>query len=301
MGSPIMLARVANSLYWSARYFERAANTAQLLLVTANAEIQLQGIDPKGADPSWRLTREMIGSDDFHGAMLDGEMEGSVLFSLTMARENARAIRGDISSEMWEALNVLFLQTTEASRSEIDRSDVLDIARQIGERAHLLQGMRDNMMMRGDAWHFLRLGRHSERAMWSALLLNSMCRNLPSSDALTFLYLGTVLRSVNGFEAYSRALQTISPEKVMEFLLLEDRFPKSVHFCVQEMTKSLHTLSQTPEDVFTNEAEQIGGSLLSRLRFADADDVLANVDGFLQGIVQDLIKLSSSVVQEYFP
>lgn len=301
MGTPVMLARVANSLYWSARYFERAANTAQLLLVTANAEIQLNGIDPRGSAPSWRVAEELIGSGDLQRGLLDPAMEGSVLFSLTMARENARAIRGDISSEMWEALNVLFLQTSDASRAEFDRADALDLARQIGERAHLLQGMRDNMMMRGDAWHFLRLGRHSERAMWSVLLLSSMCRNLPSSDALAFLYLGTILRSVNGFEAYSRALQTISPDKVMEFLLLEDRFPKSVHFCVQEMTKSLHTLSQTPEDVFTNEAEQVAGSLLARMRFADMEEVLGGVDAFLQTVSQDLLNLSASLMQEYFP
>jgi uncharacterized alpha-E superfamily protein len=218
-----------------------------------------------------------------------------------MARENARAIRGDISSEMWEALNVLFLQTSEAARRHFDRAEAIGLAREIGMRAHLLQGMRDNMMMRGDAWHFLRLGRHSERAQWSVRLLDAMCRNLPAMDALSFLFLGTILRSVNGFEAYSRALQTISPEKVMEFLLLEDRFPKSVHFCVQEMAKSLHVLSQTPEDAFTNDAEQVAGSLLARLRFTDAGAVFRDISGFLNTVANEMMALSESLIQEYFP
>lgn len=311
-----MLSRVANSLFWLARYLERAENSARILAISHAYAQELRAVSHAAADQGWAEVRTLLGDLEeisatppqiFWRLCFDDTLPTSVRSCITRARENARGIRDAISSEMWRELNVLHLRFEEEAtmpRSESSQLELLQRARNV---SHLFQGLRDNTMRREDEWHFLYLGQYLERAGMTARTVDGMFRHPALREAaevgqsIDTLHLAATLRMCTGYETFVRAGHALSPDRVAEFLLLDARFPRSVEYGVQEVGNSLHALSGAPHDIFTSEAEQLCGRLLADLRFAAIDEIVeGGLHDFLLRVIHRTDQLGGAIIRMYF-
>lgn len=311
-----MLSRVANALFWLARYLERAENSARILAITHGYAQELRAVSHAAADQCWASVRHLMGDDAeapgsgpdvFWRLCFDDEVPTSVRSCVIRARENARGIRDAISSEMWRELNVLFLRFEEEVEMPRSESAQLELLQRVRSVSHLFQGLRDNTMCRGDEWHFLCAGQNLERAGMTARTLDVMFQHpalqfaAQVGQSIDTVHLVATLRMCTAYETFVRAGHTPGPERVAEFLLLEARFPRSVEFGVQEVGKSLHALSGTPEEVFSNEAEQMCGRLVAELRFAAIDEIVdQGLHDYLLRVIYRLEQIGAAIVAMYF-
>jgi uncharacterized alpha-E superfamily protein len=312
-----MLSRVANSLFWLSRYVERAENAARFLSVTDAYARELQGVSRAAAEAvgqaAWahlapgETMPEGAGGGELQRLVFDTELPGSVYASITLARENARSIRDAIPTETWEALNVLFLRLQEEAPHRFTPTRRQALLHQVREAAWRMQGLRDNVMVRADEWNFQRLGCFLERADNTLRLLGTMFFHpalqvaSDSGQSIDALHLAAVLRMCTAFETFSRTAAGLSTERVIEFLFLDARFPRSVAFAFEELQRALHALSQTPEDVYTNDAEQLCGRLAAELRFASVQEILHfGLRATLDRVLGTVGQIGGAVHQEYF-
>ncbi len=285
-----MLSRVANALFWMARYLERGEHVARLVGVTSAYSQELRGAAPEAASTGWDALLKLLGSEPVageagyqtvHRLLFDREESNSIINCVELARENARGIRDALSSEMWETLNVLHLRVQEAAPSAPSEAADLSMLQAVRNGAHLFQGLRDNTLRQGDEWRFLCLGQFMERADATTRTLEAMYLHpaLELAEAHGYyidnLHLGMTLRCVTAYEAFNRSGHTLSPERVASFMLLENDFPRSVESCLARVGDSLHELSGTPASLFSNPAEQLCGRVVARLRFASIQEILA--------------------------
>jgi len=311
-----MLSRVANSLFWLARYLERAENSARFLSVTHSYAQELRGVSHSAADQCWQVAYQVVAADSdpddrrsvFRRLSFDESLPNSVISCIAQARDNARGIRDAISHEMWEELNILYFRLQEAAAAPPSETTDLSMLYRTRNVGHLIQGMRDNTLERSDEWHFLCLGQFLERAGMTGRSLAAMYGHPALQSAaeaeqnIDALHLAATLRASSAFEACSRSGQALTPARVAEFLLLEARFPRSVEFCVQEVGYSLHALSGAPLDMFTNEAEQRCGRLVAELRFAGIEEIMSRGVGvYLGEVLFKIDELGRAIMFKYFP
>jgi uncharacterized alpha-E superfamily protein len=253
-----MLSRVANSVYWTFRYLERAQNIARF--INADFNQFLDNRDHRGnlwmslvavtGDQEYFLQRCPAPSRDtiVRFLTIDEEYRSSIYNCVVQARENARSIREIISSEMWEAINSLYLTVRAQARSGAP-SDPFSFCRHVIDSCYLLIGLFYSTMNRGEAWHFGRLGMLLERADKTSRILDvKYFILLPDPSWVGSTYDNTqwaaLLKAVSGLEMYRKVHRRISPHDVAEFLLLDADFPRSVLHCVQEAEESLRVLSR---------------------------------------------------------
>ena len=234
-----MLSRVADNLYWMSRYLERAEHAARLLDVNLNLMLDESA---SSADRRWRRVLAALGNppnlswsgDAYQVAQIltfDPGNRSSITACVASARENARQVREEISSDQWQRLNRLFHQVTRHKPNETD--DVLpsDFLLAVIEGVHLIQGVTDSTMSHGEGWHFIQVGRHMERACATVTLLGLYHREFwghpdQTPEAAEYLEWVGLLRSCTAFEAYCKVYTAdISPDRIIEFLLLNPEFP----------------------------------------------------------------------------
>jgi uncharacterized alpha-E superfamily protein len=284
-----LLSRVADSVYWMGRYMERAENVARFIDVNHNLMLDL----PRGYPDQWQpivdttgdrpLFLERYGTATQENAVqflaFDPHNLNSIYSCVLAARENARSVRETISSEMWEQINSLYLLII--SESHKPTRDVLpEFCHHVRMACHLFQGITDVTMSHNEAWHFIRLGRKLERADKTTRMLDvKYFILLPSvSDVGTpydDIQWTAVLKSVSGFEMYRKRYGRISPDRIVEFLLLDGEFPRALRYCVVRADESLHAITGTPPGGFSCITEQRLGLLRSELDFAYVDAILA--------------------------
>jgi uncharacterized alpha-E superfamily protein len=316
-----MLSRVANSLYWLARYVERADTAARALRVTHSYAQELRVVSHTAAEQCWTVASSLLAPRDgggeeeeeeggaglFWRLAFDEDLSNSLLSCVTQARENARGIRDAIPSEMWEELNVFHLRLLEEAGAHPSETSELSLLHRMSNAAHRFQGLRDSTMVRADEWHFLRLGQFLEGADMTTRTLDAMFGHpalrtaQEAGQSIDTLHLGATLRTCSGFESFSRSEHSLTPGRVAEFLLLDARFPRSIEFCIQELGYSLHALSGTPHDLFSNDAEQLCGRLVAELRFAGIEEIMGQgLHEYLQGVLGKLAQIGRAVGQMYF-
>ena len=247
-----MLSRVAESLYWMSRYLERAENTARLLDVHLNLNMELT------AAAGQRRYEDVLGAlqvNYFEGQLpsptdltLDSLVAESISNSIGAARENARQIREQISSEMFEQINKLYLYIR--SRPTQDRFAIEPnfVFGRVKDGVHLFAGITDSTMTHGQGWQWIRAGRYLERAnLIVGLLLNHLRHLLDEAegDPQHYSELLGLLKSCTAWEAYCKVNGAeLTNLRVAEFLLLSREFPHSLAFSVNEMAKSMEALAQ---------------------------------------------------------
>lgn len=282
-----MLSRVADSVFWMARYVERAENVARFIDVNYHLTLDLG--DELGdqwaplvyttgdGEPFFKRYEAATRENVLHFLTFDTENPNSILSCLTRARENARTAREIISSDMWEELNRFYLLVRDAVR--VGGNTDYEFFSHIKRASHLLIGATDATMSHGEAWHFARLGRLLERADKTSRILDVkyfilLPRPADVGTTLDVTQWSALLRSTSSLEMYRRAHGRIAPNKVIDFLLLDRQFPRSVRYCVGGAEDSLHAITGTPDGMFGNRAEQELGRLRSELDFTSIEDII---------------------------
>jgi uncharacterized alpha-E superfamily protein len=301
----MMLARVADSLYWIGRYVERAEHVSRLSDVMLTATLDRS----ESAAQIARIALAAVGDPDkakapYEAALslaLDYEDPGSVASSLARARENARQVRDQITTETWERLNLIHLRLRDpkARRHFADGSQAFlhDIIADL----HLFKGAADATMSHGEGWRFLLLGVYLERAQLIGALLE-VCfgdgrrRALADHAALTGL-----LRMACALEPYLRVYTAdMQAEYILEFLLLDEDFPRSVRFCTARIEEHLSSISRHVEAASAAGPDRLAGRLKARLQYADIAEVRAGGPTAFLGAVLDECAAVHRAVYETF-
>jgi len=309
-----LLSRVADSVYWIARYIERAENVARFIGVNLNLQLDL----PLAPAQQWQPLIDTSGAaalfkDRFGSATqakvieylaYDLDNPNSIASCLRFARENARSVRETISSEMWAQVNGMYLQIqTQRSLPEPER--MLDVFREIRMGCHLFQGVTDSTMTHNEAWHFMRMGRKLERADKTSRLLDvKYFMLLPSvADVGTpydDIHWSAVLKSVSGFEMYRKKYGRITPADVVEFLVMDPEFPRAVRFCIKSASDSLHAITRTPSGAFRYRSEQLMGRLRAELDFASVEAVIrSGLHEYLDGLQLKMNEIDQCLASDF--
>ncbi|WP_226876929.1 alpha-E domain-containing protein [Microbulbifer hainanensis] len=254
-----MLSRVAERIYWSARYLERAENTARMINVYSKMLLDL----PDGVDIGWynlvalnsaqQLFERKFESRDEHSVIrfliADRDYSGSVLSSLQMIRENIRTTRDALPSEAWEQVNESAIYATSHLEEGLCRSHRYDYLDGIVRCCQQLGGMLDTTMRRDAGWEFFRLGRNLERADMTTRILDagaSMLQGHPGREEplnLVQIVCGNVLRSASAYQPYRRVIKgPVRSRQVVRFLLEDELFPRSVAHCIDQMIDAVGAL-----------------------------------------------------------
>ncbi|HTS31388.1 MAG TPA: alpha-E domain-containing protein [Bryobacteraceae bacterium] len=310
-----LLSRVANSVYWMARYIERAENVARFIGVNQNLMLDL----PRGYGDQWQpiidttgdgaCFREHYGTPTEENVIrflaFDPDYSNSIYSCVLTARENARSVRETISSEMWEQINSLYLLITAESRKPVPQV-LPEFCHTIRMACHLFQGITHVTLSHNEAWHFIRLGTTLERADKTTRILDvKYFILLPSVSDVGTPYddvqWAAVLRSVSGLEMYRKRYGRIAPDRIVEFLLLDAEFPRTVRFCVARADQSLHGITGTPLGTFSCDAERKLGLLRAELDYAQVDAIL--LDGlheFVDSLQKKMNTIDECILGNFF-
>ncbi|MEK7722848.1 MAG: alpha-E domain-containing protein, partial [Acidobacteriota bacterium] len=306
-----MLSRVADNLYWLSRYLERAEHTARVLELTLNLLLE----QTSGEDMQTRMNRVLEGLfaqslpedaslyDMTNALAFDVKNPASISFCLAKARENARQIREQISSEMWEQLNALYLEITNTSIDDVWRNQTThQHFRKIKEGAQLFQGLAASTMSRNECWQFLQLGRYIERATYNAHFLDVQIAELQKSEhypvvAKDFMNWVGLLKCFTAFEAYCKVYTAdLRPDRIIEFLLLNSEFPHSIRFSIDKMEQALNAIEEMTEEKRSGKLRRLVGKLRSDLRFSQIDEILeSGLANFLEGIQRQNAKIHNGI------
>jgi uncharacterized alpha-E superfamily protein len=314
----VMLSRVAHSLYWMSRYIERAENIARLLEVNLQFLLDFQGIQDDPAKEHWGSILASSGDGKLFATLydaadsrtvteflaLDLRNPSSILSCVFTARENARMIRDQISVEMWETINELYLFLKAHSTAEIWAAGPYEFFQDIKRNSHLFQGLTDSTYPRNEGWEFIQFGKLLERADKTTRILDVKYHILlPSSTdvggALDTAQWQAVLRSASALEAYRRFyVREILAWKVAEFLVFSDSFPRSLHYCVAQIDDFLRRiLGETGARPRTG-AARAARRLLADLQSLTIDDILEQgLHEFLLETQTALDRIGDEVVQ----
>jgi uncharacterized alpha-E superfamily protein len=309
-----MLSRVADSLYWMSRYLERAEHTSRLLGVTTNLMLELS---PRYTGGRWSflldslgvVPPEELGTDSASVTMFmtfDTANPSSVVACIAASRENARQVREQISSEMWEQLNRLYLHIRRTGVDEGWLSERYEFFSSVKEGAHLFQGITDATMSHGEGWHFIQAGRFIERASATARLLDVHFRymqQLVGSGAGPIQYLEWValLKSCTAFEAYCKSYTAnMQPERIAEFLMLDAQLPRSLRFSMDVVQQSLQAIANLTGGRGGGRAERLAGRLRASLDYGQIDEILASdLSRYLGSFQDECWKIHDAIYTTY--
>jgi uncharacterized alpha-E superfamily protein len=288
-----MLSRTADHLFWMARYMERAENTARMLDV--NYQTALLPQSAAVAEQGWQgLLSISELTDDYttrYGGInprqvmafmvKDEHNSSSILSCLRAARENARAVRGTLTTEVWETTNQTWLEFNRLLRDGLLVRDPGAVFEWVKFRSHLSRGVSVGTMLQDEAFHFIRIGASLERADNTARLLDVKFHAVHSDfygaaserdSEYDFYHWSAILRSVSGFEVYRKVYRNvITPEKVAELLILRHDMPRSLAACMQEVVSNLKLVANEQ----SADTRRRAGRLLADLEFGRIDEILA--------------------------
>ena len=323
-----MLSRVAENLYWISRYFERSENVARLLDVSFHMDLDASGAGEPGGTGGlgpigsvlWILAcreaferehPELTGDREavLRFLSFDPSHPHSLLSMVAHARENARATQDALSGETWSHINSFYL-TLRGKRGrrrfEASPTRFFDWVK----RACLLfTGLIDGTLPRTEAFHFLQLGRYLERLSQVSRILNIKLHGFrpeaPTAEPpIGLAHWSSLLRCCSGYEAYLREHHdTIDPEGVVLYLVLDSDFPRAMRFCVDRCLESLRAISGEAEDGqgFGSEPERLLGRLESDLRYLDVGEIFeVGLPKFLDGIQLACNRIGTEIHQAYF-
>jgi len=318
-----MLSRTADHLFWMARYIERAENTARMLDV--NVTTSLLPMSREAAERGWRA---MLGISELQPAfdarfsaltpqdvlefmVRDADNRSSIYCCLQAARENARAMRGTLTTEVWETHNDTWLQLQQHLKSGLLRRDPHEFFEWVKFRSHLSRGVTIGTMLKDEAFYFIRLGTFLERADNTARILDikfhgvgdAAAGTLAAADPsdpepyLDFYYWAAVLRSVSAFEIYRKVYRdVITPARVAELLMLRGDMPRSLLASLNEVCTNLEQVRNDQSD----ETARRAGLLRSELQFGRIDDILdTGLHVFLTSFLKRVNDLGQRISQDF--
>ena len=317
-----MLSRVADSLYWMSRYLERAEHTTRLLDVNLNLMLDESATS---ADHRWPRLLQALGRPKkakWEGnpyalarcLTFDQTHKSSIISCIIQARENARHVREQISTEQWHRLNSLYLEVTRPELATVMQAEAMQdtseapaaFLQQVMEAVHQFQGVTDSTMSHGEGWQFIQVGRYLERATATALLLEAYNEDLwvdldrPAEGNEYLEWMG-LLRSATAFEAYCKVYTAdLTPEWILEFILLDADFPHSVRFSIESMRTALDTIQNNSGKTRGEKLQRLAGRLSATLSFASVDEILSGeVIGYLRNVREQCQAIHATIYELY--
>jgi uncharacterized alpha-E superfamily protein len=308
-----MLSRVANTLYWMVRYVERADNLARLIDVNQQLLLDSERLDSARLRGFWQPIILSTGDEEAFSTLYDQTGSSEVIRFLTddprnpnsitsciaLARENARTVRDQLSDELWEELNALYLFTRSEESGRLLSYDPPRYYENIRRSVVTFLGIASSTTPRGEHWDFMDLGRHLERADKTTRFLD-VASYLPGDANSAALHWSAILRSCGALGAFRAFERAITARGVVDFLVFSKVFPRSVRFCVERMDVILHRISGTPRGTFCNDAERETGRLLSDLNFGVTDDAFSmGLHGYLDALQGRFNRIGEAVFESY--
>ncbi|MGD0143179.1 MAG: alpha-E domain-containing protein [Rhizomicrobium sp.] len=309
-----MLSRVADSLYWMARYLERAEHTSRLIAVKLESMIEQSTEDAKA---SWARVAVALATDGVAGdpddifaitqrLAFDRDNPSSLLSSLRMARDNARQVREQLSTEVWEHLNRLYLRLQPVTIESTWVHQPARVFRESLEELQTLEGVTFSTLRHGEGWHFLELGRYIERAQLVSRLLDihfgvdapGYAEPPPPPKYLDWLVL---LKFCTAFEPYCKEYTAaIRPERIAEFLLFDPEFPHSVKFAIDRVRDALARVAPGAPPSRRAACERLAGRLKAAVDFGQIDELIGgSIDSFLVEITRQCEQIHEAVYAAY--
>jgi uncharacterized alpha-E superfamily protein len=288
-----MLSRTADHLFWMSRYTERAENTSRMLNV--NYETSLLPQSAAAAQVGWQgllsISELLPSYTEKHGEVTprsvmelmvrDEENPSSIISCLRAARENARAVRGALTTEVWETQNTTWLEVNRMLKSGAFEADPAKFFEWVKFRSHLSRGVTVGTMLMDEALYFMRLGTFLERADNTARLVDVKFHAVEADflgnggeaeQEYDFYHWSAILRSVSGFEIYRKVYRdVIKPARVAELLILRSDMPRSLHASLNEVVSNLRLVASDPN----SETLRHAGRLRADLEFSRIDEILA--------------------------
>jgi uncharacterized alpha-E superfamily protein len=307
-----MLSRVADNLYWMSRYLERAEHTSRLIdvhlnlmldMASASVEQQrLRRLHDSLSLPAIRFATE--GDELLRRLTFDSLNPMSIVSTIASARENARQVREHLSSEMWMQINKLYLHVRRADANVIWRESPHDFYLEVREGSHLFQGITDATMNHNQGWHFIQIGRYIERIFALLQLLDVHFHNVDiqrrtdiTAESL-FDWVMT-LKSVTAYEAYCKVYNpNLQPVWMLEFLLFNKEFPRSLRFCVEMIQFSLNAIADATMRNRNARLYRIAGKLQSSLNYDDIADI-QDLHHYLEQIKQQIYAIHDTLYDTY--
>src|SRR5580704_14074137 len=312
-----MLSRIAESLFWLARYIERAEDTARILDVNYHMLLE-------ESQQSYRLRWEpliiMAGEENRFRKLYDEanaenvfeflafreDNPSSIVQSIAKARENARTIRDRISREMWEDINGLYYSMSRFDPKAEMAAGPHRFCDKIKFGTHRFHGVTDATLPHDEGWQFLRVGWSLERAEMTARLVDVQYQNLldelPTVGAPDNHQWMAVLRSVGAYEAYHRQYHSpIEPEKVAGMLILHPLHPRSIRFSTTEVQSGLRAISGSDRGSYANEAERLAGKVVERLSYDRIEEIFKQgLHSYLNELSAMFALIGSDIARNYF-
>lgn len=323
-----MLSRVADALFWMARYYERAENTARLLDVNVNMMLDMGNVlsDPAmgeaaSASRYWNpivtitspfnAFRASYPTTTQEAAIswltFDESNPNSILNCITRCRENARAVRGSISSEMWQQINTTYLSVKETTPEDIWREGPHQYFRRIRMASQLFQGLVESTMLRDEGWQWIQIGTYLERADATTRLIDVKYHILLPSleevggpiDNVQWI---AVLKSCSAYEAYQRRYAArITPSRVAEFLVLDRTFPRAVRFCFDQMHWALRTIATEHGDAKESSAEIVASNVRRTLGDTTMSGIIRyGLHQYMGELQNNCAEVSGRIAHSYF-
>ena len=313
-----MLSRTADHLFWMSRYTERAENTARMLDVNyqtsllpqsdAVAQMGWQGLlSISELTGAYKKQYDTVNAREVMDFMVKDESNPSSIVScLGAARENARAVRGALTTEVWETQNQTWLEVKRMIKSSEFDADPSQFFEWVKFRSHLSRGVTVGTMLMDEALHFMRLGTFLERADNTARLVDVKFHAVQSDfygaanerdQEYDFYHWSASLRSVSAFEVYRKVYRdVIRPERVAELLILRPDMPRSLHASLNEVVNNLGLVGSNPD----SETLRRAGKLRAELKYGRIDEILATgLHAYLTQFLDRVNDLGAHISREY--
>jgi uncharacterized alpha-E superfamily protein len=307
-----MLSRVADSLFWLGRNVERAETIARILDVNYTRAMDLYSQRDGRSEKLWRSVMYCAGfvsdaelpangkaaNDVFGFCAFDTENPTSIVSAVRIARTNALGVRAELTTEVWELINVLYLYVEEQKLRSVMREGPSKFLRRVRDRAQAFAGVSDATMSHGDGWNFIQVGRYLERAYMTARILDAIdVANEPWHESQRMLEMCCASAPFAHASDHAPGARDATA-----FVVLSDTFPRSLRFCTREIDEALHRLSRSPQGTFAIEAERRVGRLRSQLDFGSIEEMLADgVSTFSRELVREYELLTRDIEASYFP
>jgi uncharacterized alpha-E superfamily protein len=316
-----MLSRTADHLFWMSRYTERAENTARMLDVNYQTSLLPQSTEV--AQAAWQGLLSISELKPAYAAKYDGENinptdvmdfmvrdeknPSSIISCLQNARENARAVRGSLTTEVWETQNQTYLEVIRMLRGKSAefKRDPAQFFEWVKFRSHLSRGVTLGTMLQDEAFHFLRMGTFLERADNTARLVDVKFHAVETAlggvnekeQEFDFYHWSAILRSVSGFEVYRKVYRdVIKPELVAELLILRPDMPRSLLGCLNEVMSNLAMVTSDPQ----SETLRRAGKLRADLQYSRIDEILATgLHAFLTQFLDRVNEIGANISREF--
>jgi uncharacterized alpha-E superfamily protein len=300
-----MLSRVADSLYWMSRYFERADNIARV--IDATHSLMLSRVEV-ATDQRWFRALNAVGlqaeagnpdpQEAIRRLAADVSHRSSMASCLAAARENASQVREEISSEMWEQMNRLYHEVVGLSGTVEDDESVMRLATAVRAGSYAFHGVSETTMTHGEGWRFVQLGKYTERACAVSLLLDAYFGATTEADDLDWIAL---LASCAAFDSYCKVFTAdLQPDRVAELLLVYPEFPYSVRYSVERMYVSLKAITAQSAGRPRAQIGRIIGRLRSSLAFSTVSELRSgDLHAFLNGVLDQCRAIHAAVHDAY--